>query len=233
MRRSVSRSGWEGSHCWTGTGKGMWFPERFPASTWEWSSWKRHGAGSTSLLRNTSNPLPGPNVITELTLLFQRGKKSFFQLTAVISPFWSHTFFETWKSRGLTHNPTHKGCFLGISLSVLITKSFWSCQECFWQRETEIKDVFFNLGPSLYTLIYVEYIATNCLQYMTSFFLLSVMSQYLNTRGNSVWKPAILPFNAANFKFGRILLQQQSLSPSPLNTWHCTTNEEKLLEMSL
>lgn len=148
MRRSVSRSGWGGSHCWTGTGKGMWFPERFPASTWEWSSWKRHGAGSTSLLRNTSNPLPGPNVITALTLLLQRGKKSFFQLAAVISPFWSHTFFETWKSCGLTHEPSHKGRFSGTSLLALITKSFWRCQECLWQqKKNELKYVFFMWVP--------------------------------------------------------------------------------------
>lgn len=98
------------------------------------------------------------------------------------------------------------------------------CQECFWQQKNELKDVFFYLGPSLYLLIYVEYIARNCLQYMTSFFLLSVMSQYLDMRENSVWKPAILPFDVANFKFGRILLQLQSLFLSPLNTLHCTTN---------
>lgn len=54
----------------------MWFPERLPASTWEWNAWERDGAGSTSLLRNTSNLFPGPNVITALTLVLQRGKKS-------------------------------------------------------------------------------------------------------------------------------------------------------------
>lgn len=224
MRQSVSRFGWKGSHCWMGTGKGMWFPERFPASTWEWSSWKRHGAGSTSLLRNTSNPLARPNVITALTLLLQSGEKSFFQLAAVISPFWSHTFSETWKSCGLTCKPAHKGCCLGTSLPALITKSFWRCQECFWQQKNELKDVFFYLTPSLYLLVYMEYIATNCLQYMTSFFLLSVVIQYLDRRENSVWKTSILPFDVANFRFGRILLQLQSLSLSPLNTLHCTTN---------
>lgn len=52
---------------------------KFPASTWEWSSWKSHRAGSTSLLRNICNSPTEPSVITVLTLLLQQGKISFMQ----------------------------------------------------------------------------------------------------------------------------------------------------------
>ena len=153
MGRSASRAGWEGSHCWTGTGKGMWFPERFPASTWEWSSWKRHGAGSTSLLRNTSNPLPGPNVITALTLLLlQRGKKSFFQLTALL---WFLHFKATpslrpgshvvWHASLLTRDDSWAHLYQHLSLSLS-----GGDRNASGNKKNELKDVGFYLDPSFY-----------------------------------------------------------------------------------
>lgn len=181
----------------------MWFPERFPASTWEWSSWKRHRAGSTSLLRNTSNPLPGPNVITALTLFFQRGKKSFLQLAAGISPFWSHTFSETWKSCGLASKPAHKGCFLGTALPPLITKSFWRCQEYLWEQKTSL--MICSPWVSPYISLFTWNIMPQIVCWMKTPFLLSVMSQYLHTMETSGENPDNLLFDVVNVNFGRIL----------------------------
>lgn len=82
---------------------------KFPASTWEWSSWKSHGAGSTSLLRNTSNSPTEPSVITALTLLLQRGKNHSCRLAAVIWVFISYTHFTTLKPCGLKWSPHKRG----------------------------------------------------------------------------------------------------------------------------
>lgn len=77
---------------------------------------------------------------------------------------------------GHTSTRPYRQLFLEVTGMLLATK----------KKKKELKDVSFYLGPSLYLLLYVEYIATNCLQYMTSFFLLQVMNQHLDIRENSV-----------------------------------------------
>lgn len=47
---------------------------KFPASTWEWSSWKNCRAGSTSLLRNTSN-FPRAKCNNSPDIIITKGKK--------------------------------------------------------------------------------------------------------------------------------------------------------------
>lgn len=87
---------------------------KFPASTWEWSSWKSCRAGSTSLQRNTSNSPMEPSVITVLTLLLQRGKNHSCRLAAVIWVFISHTHFATFKPCGLNGAHTKEGAVRAI-----------------------------------------------------------------------------------------------------------------------
>lgn len=98
---------------------------KFPASTWEWSSWRSCGAGSTSLQRNTSNSPMEPSVITVLTLLLQRGKNHSCRLAAVIWVFISHTHFATLKPCGL--EPTRKRG-LWVRAFSDFSQCLWGCQ---------------------------------------------------------------------------------------------------------